>query len=345
MLLQFLMLLVSCTKISVEREKRGFIQNKIAEEYYNAAMDALEQRDIARALVLLIKAHYRAPKDSIILDSLEGLIGSLESKAFYTKETIKKGMGLEHPLQYQVLYNYNGRTIPVGDIPVHYSFYKGNGILTEGAITDNYGIAKCYVEEVTHFENSLSIKAQVILTIEGKQFPIDALSQDYFFSTISFMDMPHSVVLFFESHSLSEDHKNIPSLCTRIVNLFRDNGFTNVECMQSIDPPLFQRTFEMDKPSLQIMGDRTGSDIIVLLWIKTSYLSQPSIDFFFSQAEVSTKIMNTQNSTILFQEVFTEEGAGSTQSEAEQQALSKALGRLTERIDIYLKRIRRENGV
>ena len=313
----------------------------ITEEYLREAESAEENLEIAKALDLILRARSRQPENRKVVRALKKIAGSLESEVYCAKETIRMGEGLSAPLQFFLFYRRGAERLPVPDIPVLFDFIEGNGTLTGEAVTNDLGIAKCFVEEISDFGESVVIGARVALRMEGPLPPeLEGLDQSCRFSAVSLLDLPNSLVL---SPALSPGTEG--AVCERLVARFKGKGFSRVWCGESADAELFNRAFEMDKSSLRLLGGQNAARILVLVDGRTGFVSQQSADFFVSETELSLKMIDAESFELYFESTASEKGAGPTRERSAEQALLNALGRVQADLDRYLEEVRRNHGV
>ncbi len=340
-LLSIILWIASCTGLQkvyhIEVEPR----DKIAEEYYREALVKLKEKNISEALILLLRATHHNPHDSKIKRELNRLVSSLESEVDYRSEVIQKGSGLESPLQYILYYKTDRGKHPVSDIPVRFTFREGRGILTENAITNDLGIAKCFIEEITDFDRTIIIDATIFMDIHQEEIVFDPLTQEYVFRNISIFDTPHSIVLYVDK----VPDNCPPGLCAIALEPFHAHGFSDVRCYYSENKDLFQSAFSLDKSATSLLKNDTQSDIVVLLKVKPSFVMRQSIDFYLYDALAEIKIIDTHTFLLQFEENTTERGAGRSSEESEYQAILSAIRSLNRKVDEYLSRLRRRNGI
>ena len=105
---------------------------------------------------------------------------------------------------------------------------------------------------------------------------------------------------------------------------------------------LFNRAMALDRPSVNVLAE---SENLILARVNTSFLSQQSVDFFFSSAHILIQIIDTDSLSILFRDEVQNKGAGSTEERSTYQAVVNAMKELGKNIDLYLKETRKVHGV
>ena len=334
-----LFLLLSCTGL----QKRGMVipKDAVTREYYTEAQRRLEARDISGAIVLLFRAQRRNPEDEAIRDDLEGILSSLEADVIYRQEVIRKGSNLKSPLQYALHYRRGEQRIPVSDVPIRFTFLEGSGQLTEDALTNDLGIAKCYVEEIGDFDRLVVIEAKVILEVSDERIEIPSLRRQYMFMDVSILDVPHRILIHVKETSVSFS----PILCEKAVTPFRENSFSDVACAFSGETPLFEQAFSMERSALTILKNQSLATVLILLRLTPRLAQKQSADFYLYETEAALKIIDLDTFFLHFQDSGTERGAGRTEQEAEEQSIIQAILYMNQRVDTYLKYVRRKNEV
>jgi len=288
-------------------------------------------------------ADKKNPDNQDIKNDLNKLYDSIESEAFYKKETIKKGHGLKAPLQFILSYKEGDNHYPVANMPVYFHFIEGKGIISEESITDDTGIAKCFIEEITDYDKEVIIEAYIELKLNGECHVINSLIQRYTLNSTSIFDLPQTIFIF-----VDDDKNNIikdiyTSSCNLLAGLFISSGFSNIRCISNVGKDIFNRAFNMDKQSIRVLGNEYNSDIITLVKLTPSFINRSSIDFFLSKADVSIKIIDVKPFSTRFEYSVTAKGAGPDKEKSKLQASSNTMKELNKHIDQYIKILRREN--
>jgi hypothetical protein len=320
-------------------ERPGAKLDPIAEEYLAEARVSLDRGEVASALVSLLRAGARSPGNKKVEKELEEITGSMRSEAYYTPETVQMGKGLSSPLQFVLTYRSGNEPVPLADIPVRFDFAKGSGVLTGEAVTNDLGIAKCYVESITDAAEGVLIVGRVVLRADDLAVEIDSLTRTYEFTSFSIFDTPHVLLISGdETHPLPEDVSK--TMCGKVQALFSGKGFSRFACGTVTHPSLFRRAMELDRSAVRLLGDEQGAKVLLLLDVRPSFLSQPSSDFYFYRASLTVKMIDVQSFRLYFESTKEERGAGPTSDLAEQQAVGNALGRLSADLELYIATLR-----
>jgi hypothetical protein len=304
----------------------------------------MEEKNFVLALTLLFRAQRRDPENSRINREKDKLVSSLNSEVVYKNEIIQRGKGISSPLQFILTYERGNKSYPVADMPVFFSFNEGEGVLTENAATNDLGLAKCYVENIKDFERLIKIQALVSLTIDDQLITLNSLTREYIFSSISPFDLRYSIYMLIDMENHVEK-EFFPGFCSRALEIFTENEFFHVTCDTAVNRTLFSRAFSHDIPSIQLLSNAYGAEIVILLKLTSSFASSPSADFFFSNAHAEIKIIDTREFIVQFEEETFDKGAGRSKKESEYQAILNAINRLNEKLDGYIQQLRRTNGI
>jgi hypothetical protein len=338
-------LLLSCTSISPVNEPVRAVDLAMSDEFYEQASVALEELRINDAFVYLLKSLERNPDNIEARQTYERLNESLVSESHFMKESITRGRGMEHPLSFLLYYRSEDETLPVADIPVRFAFVEGTGNLTEHAVTNDAGIAKCFVEEIDSYERGVTIEAVPYVGEAGRSVSLDNLARRYVFSTVSLLEQTqHVYILFdnFESTDRNANNKQFSHIQNSLMRLFHDNEFHDVQFHYMTEKILFNRAQDLDRSSIDILTD---AENLFLIQVRTSFLSQQSTDFFFSDALISLEIIDTNTPRIVFSEEVNRRGAGRTKSNSAFQAVVNTVNEISPKLDLYLKEARRLHGV
>jgi len=335
------LLFLSCTRVAIIKEEKPTIKNRIGEEYYLKAKEAFKDRDISNTLRWLIIAKRKDPGNRDIEDDFKKIIDSLESDVYYKNITIKKGEGIRSPLQFLIFYRENDKIYPAKNIPVYFHFLKGKGVMSEESITDDMGIAKCFVDEIKDFDKEVIIEACVEFEDSGEGYRIDSLTRRYKFSNITLFDQPQTLIVsidYDKGHDIQDLYRIV---CNELLELFINRGFSNISCIKNIEREVFDKAFNMDRLYVRVLGNKYNSKIVTLVKIAPSLVKRSSIDFFLSEAEVSAKIVDVMSLDTLLEYRTTQKGAGQNELMSKKRAIENAINDLKNNTDHYINTLRR----
>jgi hypothetical protein len=335
-------LLISCTTISPLDGPRSGVDLTLSEEYYEQAVSVLEEKNIGQALILLLRSLGRNPDNERALTLFESINGSLVSEAHFIKEPITRGRGLERPLNFFLYYVVGEEVYPVPDIPVRFEFLSGTGELTEEAVTSDAGLAKCYVERIDTYEKGVTVEAVPFLDYDGKRRNLEHLAQRYVFSNVSLLEQTQHVYLLFDNSDRELNSNQFSHIKNSFIGLFHENEFNDVEFHYMTEEILFNRALQLDRPSINVLSD---ADMLFLVRVKTAFISQQSVDFFFSNADILLQVVDTKALSVMVREQVSRRGAGKTRALSADQAVVNAVSDISRQLDLFLKEVRSKYGV
>jgi hypothetical protein len=257
------------------------------------------------------------------------------------KEPITRGRGMEHPLSYLLYYQPHEEAQPVPDIPIKFRFIDGSGVLTENAVTNDAGIAKCYVERIDTFDQGITIEAVPVIQFNGASIILEHLVQSFVYSTVSLLEQTQHVYVLFKNPDQEWGSQQFAYLRSSLSRLFRENEFINAQFHYMTEEILFNRALSLDRSSIDILTD---ADSLFLMRVETSFLSQQSVDFFFSNAHIVLDVVDTNSRAISYTDEVTRRGAGKTEEFSAYQAVVNAVNDIVRNLDLHLKEARRIHG-
>ena len=337
-----LFLLISCATTSPVDEPVRTVNHALSNEYYTKAELSLEKGNLYDTFLNILKSLERNPGNEKARLLLERLQDSLLSESHFMKEPITRGRGMDYPLNYLLFYKPEREVVPVSDIPVKFRFVEGTGVLTQGAVTNDAGIAKCYVEQIESFDQSVIIEAVPVIEYDGNSFTLDQLAQTYVFSTVSMLEQTQHVYVFFQNPDQEWGGEQFSHLRSILSRLFRENEFLDVQFHYMTEEILFNRATALDRASIDILTD---ADTLFLIRVETTFLSQQSVDFFFSNAHIFLEVIDTSAPAVTFSDEVIRRGAGKTKEMSAYQAVVNAANDLARNLDLYLTEMRSIHGV
>ena len=336
-----LFLLVSCASISQVNETVQTVDLALADEYYERAELTLEEGNVHDTYINLMKSLDRNPAHEKARLLFDRLSSSLVSESHFMKEPITRGRGMEHPLSYLLFYQREGHVQPVPDMPVEFRFIKGSGILTREAITNDAGIAKGYIERIDEFDQGITVEAMPVIHYNGSTLQLEHLARVYMYSTVSMLEQTQHVYVLFENPDQDWGAQQFDHLKESLSTLFRENEFSNVQFHNMTEAILFERALSLDRSSINILTD---ADTLFLIRVQTNFVSQQSVDFFFSAAHIVLDVIDTNAPSVSFTHEVSRRGAGKTKELSAYQAVVNAVNDMSEKLDIHLKETRRLHG-
>ncbi len=339
LLIPFLTVLIlsSCTVIEQIRMKQIPEEDRlIAKEYYNKALKELEKNNVYSSLLYLYKAKIKNPEDKTIQKTYNDLINSLYSEITGTQEIIKKGKGLKNPVIYRIYRKKDDLVLPVKDIPVRFRFLNAVGRLTEKDITNDKGIAKCYIEKIEEYNNSVTVEASV--WISDKE--LTSLTKSFTFYKKSILDTTIKIIIQSEGPNIKTSLTE--KLGYAIKTLLESSNFYDVDTLPFYNLNI-SNIEQKDQNYIKEIGKETSANVIFLLFFNQVSNLQQSPDFYMKKIEIKIMIFDTKNGSIYLIKSITKKGAGKTEEEAFHRAFQNCLKYITEEIKDYLIDVERKN--
>ena len=337
-----LFLLVSCTTTSQVNGPVQTVDIALSDEYFERAELTLEEGNVYDTFINLMKSLDRNPDNEKARLLFDRLRSSLVSESHFMKEPITRGRGMEHPLSYLLFYQQGEQAQPIPDMPVRFRFVEGSGVLTQGAVTNDAGIAKGYIERIDEFDRGITIEAMPVIQYNGSTTELDHLARVYVYSTVSMLEQTQHVYVLFENPDQEWGGQQFAHLKGNLSDLFRENEFSNVQFHNMTEAILFNRALSLDRSSIDILTD---ADNLFLMRVETSFVSQQSVDFFFSAAHIVLEVIDTNSPAIAFTDEVSRRGAGKTKELSAYQAVVNAANDIARNLDLYLKKTRRIHGI
>ena len=123
-----------------------------------------------------------------IFSSLQWILSKLKLKAINPKLDVKVGNTLKNELQISASFTDNGKTVIVTNLPVQFSFIKGDGELVETRKTDSKGTVNGQIIAISPNQKIQMIRASLDLT---NYFSEDNASE-YLLNTLRNINVPSS---------------------------------------------------------------------------------------------------------------------------------------------------------
>jgi hypothetical protein len=318
------------------------VDRALSDEYYVRAEQSLYEGNVYDTFINLMTSLDRNPENEKARSLFDEVSSSLISESHFMKEPITRGRGMEHPLSYLLFYRLGDETLPIPDMPVRFRFIEGDGVLTPEAVTNDGGIAKGYIERIDEFDQGIAVEAVPLIRYDGSTIELEAFSQSYVYSTVSMLEQTHHVYILFENPDQEWGAQQFAHIRESLSELFRTNEFSNVRFHSITETILFNRALSLDRSSINILTD---SDKLFLMEVETSFVSQQSVDFFFSSAHILLHVIDTNSLTLSYSEEVDRRGAGKTEQLSAYQAVVNAVKDMNQDLDLYLKEARRIHGL
>jgi hypothetical protein len=332
---------VSCSGVPVSPRSRSDSSLILSDQYYYSALEALEQHEVHESLLLLLKSLEKDPHNSAAKATWSRVVGNLNAEPVYSREEIKKGTGLDSPLYYFLTFRGEDEQFAVSGMPVRFLFSQGDGSLTGHDITDRDGIARCYVEEIRDFHRAVTITGTAFVEGPAGEHPLEGKTVSFVFGEISPLDQPQRVFAYFGRHATGERFRFLSEELDRVLT---GSGFTDLEFNLIEDGYLFNRAWDGNDSTLTALSAGNPPASVLLVEVEQVSLVQRSVDFHLAVMSVGLRYFEPDS-----QELFTRQmearGAGSSESDAVDQAFRGAVNQLTEDLNERLDEYRRRYGI
>ena len=123
-----------------------------------------------------------------IYSSLQWILSKVKLKSLNTKLDVKVGSTLSHELQVKATFTNDGSTVIVSNLPIQFTFTKGDGELVKTRRTNNKGLVNGKILNISANQKIQMIKASLDLT---NYFSEDNAS-DYLLNTLKNISVPSS---------------------------------------------------------------------------------------------------------------------------------------------------------
>ena len=123
-----------------------------------------------------------------IFSSLQWILSKMKLKAVNPKLDVKVGHALKNELKVSASFTDNGKTVIVTNLPVQFSFIKGDGELVKTRKTDSRGVVNGQIIEISPNQKIQMIRASLDLT---NYFSEDSASE-YLLNTLRNINVPSS---------------------------------------------------------------------------------------------------------------------------------------------------------
>jgi hypothetical protein len=227
-------------------------------------------------------------------------------------------------------------------MPVRFGFRRGAGSLTERDITNDAGIARCYVERIVDFSRSVVIEAAVPHPLAEDEV-IEKLTRVYTYGRLSPLEQPQRIFVHFGEPRFARPGR-IETLLSGLVTAFEEAGFSNTETTYMEEPTIFTRAFGGDPPTIDLLSGPATAGTLLLCMVGAPRTTQQSSDFHRSLISVQLRFIEPESRMVTFEDEVEGRGAGATADEAERRAFRRGLEAVLQSIDTHLTDMRRKHG-
>jgi hypothetical protein len=193
---------MGCVSRGDVRRNRPEYRNKRAESLFQRSKKELKKNEFTPAITDFLHAELLVEDEELRL----AIIALKEDT--YNHIQIQTGIEDGASLKYTLLYKRDDVFYPVANMPVGFTFLRGNGIMPESVRTGTTGTARAKIEKITTLKRKLVIESVPTVTLENRQIRIEELKHEFIVANAgegdeilleSVGDAVDSIVEFFDS--------------------------------------------------------------------------------------------------------------------------------------------------
>jgi hypothetical protein len=193
---------MGCASGGVARENRPEYRNRRAESLFQRSKKELKKNEFTPAITDLVHA------ELLVVDEELKLAIISQKEDTYNHILIQTGIEDGASLKYTLLYKRDDVFYPVENMPVGFTFLRGNGIMPESVRTSTTGTALAKIEKITTLKRKLVIESVPMVTVENEKIRIEELKYQFIVANTgegdeiileSVGEAVDSIVEFFES--------------------------------------------------------------------------------------------------------------------------------------------------
>jgi hypothetical protein len=193
---------MGCASGGDARENRPEYRNRRAESLFQRSKKALKKNEFTPAITDLVHA------ELLVVDEELKLAIISQKEDTYNHILIQTGIEDGASLKYTLLYKRDDVFYPVENMPVGFTFLRGNGIMPESVRTSTTGTALAKIEKITTLKRKLVIESVPMVTVENEKIRIEELKYQFIVANTgegdeiileSVGEAVDSIVEFFES--------------------------------------------------------------------------------------------------------------------------------------------------
>jgi hypothetical protein len=193
---------MGCASVGDARENRPEYRNRRAESLFQRSKKELKKNEFTPAITDLVHA------ELLVVDEELKLAIISQKEDTYNHILIQTGIEDGASLKYTLLYKRDDVFYPVENMPVGFTFLRGNGIMPESVRTSTTGTALAKIEKITTLKRKLVIESVPMVTVENEKIRIEELKHEFIVANTgegdeiileSVGEAVDSIVEFFES--------------------------------------------------------------------------------------------------------------------------------------------------
>ena len=175
-----------------------------------------------------------------IFSSLQWILSKIKLKAINSKLDVKVGNTLSQAMELKANFTESNNTVIVTNLPIQFSFIKGDGELVETKKTDSKGIVKGKIISISPNQKIQMIKASLDLT----NYFSEASASDYLLNTLRNISVPSTKFIisvtgpkvYLESYEYNMGSNiDVKILEPKIKNYLSQKGYTFTEDISEAD--------------------------------------------------------------------------------------------------------------
>jgi hypothetical protein len=164
---------MGCATGGSARENRPEYRNKRAESLFQRSKKELKKNEFTPALTDLVHA------ELLVLDEELRLAIITLKEDTYNHIQVQTGIEDGASLKYTLLYKRDDVFYPVQNMPVGFTFLRGNGIIPESVRTGTTGTALAKIEKITTLKRKLVIESVPMVSVENEKIRIEELKHEF----------------------------------------------------------------------------------------------------------------------------------------------------------------------
>ncbi len=168
--------LTACSGAERARRDEPFADNRSAQQLFTRAQQELESFDITPALRDILLAERLCEQEELKRE-IKNFRRNLFNHLYITT-------AVENPvvLKYVVLYTWDDVYYPVENLPIRFSFLRGDGIMENSVTTNTLGTAETRIERISSMRRKIIVEAVPSVAIENEPYELKEFEKTFVFS-------------------------------------------------------------------------------------------------------------------------------------------------------------------
>jgi hypothetical protein len=237
------------------------------------------------------------------------------------------GIGKDKTLNPEVLLTYNiGGIIVVKNIPVEFTFVKGDGLLDRTVTTNEDGLALSTIAKVQNVKQEIVIQAALVFTVKGYTYRFENV-------TCSFLYMPPlkraAIIVYESAPDFVSDH---PFVFDPTYNTLKDIDFDFTQYNGVLMGKEFLKIFGGDVNSIKKLALEQDVPYLIVVYNDCYRLNKahPDFEIYISEVKATLRILRVADGKTLFEvqgnadKAHNTHGQGSSMEKARNDGFRKA---------------------